>query len=124
MIVHDLSEKVVAGMTPVDLATVDREPDSPVGTFEFHGCKWGVASFTGSPPWEHHSAGDELLHVLHGLSELTVIEGGRRVTRMLEAGAVAVVPRGCWHRNSAPGGVTMVCMTPLEGNSHSWDDPG
>jgi hypothetical protein len=30
---------------------------------------------------------------------------------------------GCWHSNDAPTGVTMLFMTPRDGNSPSWDDP-
>lgn len=123
MICQDLSERVVAGLPRVDLATVTKEPASPLGTFEFHGCTWGVASFVGSPPWECHTGGDELVHVLDGQSELTVIEDGRRLTRTLETGTVAVIPMGCWHRNHASVGVTMIFMTPADGNRISWDDP-
>ena len=123
MIIHDLSEKVIAGMTPVDPAGVDEEPPSAIGTFEFHGCTWGVASFVGSPPWECHTAGEELLHVLGGESELTLLEHGELVTLTLKAGTVAVVPQGCWHRNHAQEGTTMIYMTPTEGNRHSWDQP-
>ena len=31
--------------------------------------------------------------------------------------------KGCWHRNEAPEGVTMLHMTPREGGRHSWVDP-
>ena len=124
MILHDLSRRVLEGIARVDLANADEEPTSPVGTFEVHGCLWGVASFVGTPPWECHDTGDELLHVLEGQSELTVARDGEPTTRVLTAGTVAVVPRGCWHRNHAPDGVTMIYMTPTEGNRHSWDEPG
>jgi mannose-6-phosphate isomerase-like protein (cupin superfamily) len=121
--VYDLSADAVARMTRVDLATVDREPDSLVGPFDFHGCRCGVASFVGQPPWELHNGGDELLHVLAGESELTVLTDGVAETRRLKAGDVAIVPQGCWHRNHAVSGVTMLYMTPREGGRHSWDDP-
>ena len=32
--------------------------------------------------------------------------------RNLRAGDLVVVPKGCWHRNDAPGGVTILFMTP------------
>lgn len=123
MIVHDLSDRVIEGLVRVDLAAAQEEPDSPFGTFDFHGCTWGVASFVGTPPWELHTAGDELLHILDGQSELTLLEDGQAHNRTLGAGTLAVVPRGCWHRNHAPQGVTMIYLTPTEGNNHSWDDP-
>jgi len=123
MIVHDLGAESVARMTPVDLTTAEGEPPSPIGYFDFHGCTCGVGSFSGRPPWELHIAGDELLHILAGESELTVLEPGGPVTRRLVAGDLVVVPQGCWHRNDAPNGVTMLFMTPTEANRHSFGDP-
>ena len=76
MRVYELNAAAVGRMTPVDLATLDREPDSPIGYFDFHGCTCGVASFVGQPPWELHTVGDELLHVLAGESVLTVLRDG------------------------------------------------
>jgi len=122
-VIRDLSTTAVARMTPVDLATVSGPPDSAIEPFEFHGCDCGVASFKGQPPWELHTAGDELIHVLAGGTRLTVRGVGGEVVRQLRPGDLAVVPSGCWHRNDAPGGVTLLFMTPREGNRHSWDDP-
>jgi uncharacterized cupin superfamily protein len=123
MIFHDLSPEAVRRMVRVDLATVTEEPASPIGTFEFHGCTVGVASFSGKPPWELHTEGDELLHILGGESELTVLEDAGPVTRLLRSGDIAVVPQGCWHSGNAPDGVVMLYQTPSAGNRHSWDDP-
>jgi uncharacterized cupin superfamily protein len=123
MIIRDLSSDAVGQMVPVDLATVSEEPPSPIDTFHFHGCTVGVGSFSGRPPWELHTSGDELLHILAGASELTVLEGGGPVTRWLRTGDLAVVPQNCWHSNNAPDGVTVLCMTPSTGNRHSWEYP-
>jgi mannose-6-phosphate isomerase-like protein (cupin superfamily) len=123
MIVHDLGAESVARMTPVDLATAKGEPPSPIGYFDFHDCICGIGSFSGRPPWELHTANDELLHILAGESELTVLEPDGPVTRRLVAGDLVVVPKGCWHSNDAPNGVTMLFMTPKEGNRHSFRDP-
>ncbi len=120
MIVHDLSIDTVNQMVRHDLATVGDEPESAIGEFEFHGCAGGVASFTGQPPWEQHTAGDELLLVLAGSTELTVIS---EATRQLHAGDMASIPSGHWHRNDAPSGVTILHLTPTEGNRHSWQRP-
>ena len=122
MNVFDLSRIAVGAMTRVDLATLTEEPPSPIGTFDFHGCICGVASFTGQPPWEFH-ADDELLHVLDGESELTVLENGAEEKRLLHAGDMVLIPRNRWHRNRAATGVTMLFMTPREGGRHSWSDP-
>ena len=123
MIVHDLSPNAVGNMIPVDLADATEEPPSPIGYFDFHDCLCGVGSFIGRPPWELHTAGDELLHILAGECVLTVREEAGERTRTLSPGDLVIVPRGCWHSNDAPGGVTMLFMTPREGNTHSWDDP-
>jgi mannose-6-phosphate isomerase-like protein (cupin superfamily) len=121
--VYDLSADAVARMARVDLATVDRKPDSLVGPFDFHGCDCGVASFVGQPPWELHNGGDELIHILAGEVELTVLTGLAAETRRLKVGDLAVVPQGRWHRNNAASGVTILFLTPREGGQHSWDDP-
>ena len=123
MINHDLSPEAVRRMVQIDLATVNEEPPSPIGTFEFHDCTVGVGSFSGRPPWEQHTNGDELLHILAGESELTVLEDGGPVSRQLRAGDLVVVPQGCWHSSNASTGVVMLWMTPSAGNRHSWDDP-
>jgi uncharacterized cupin superfamily protein len=123
MIVHDLGVESVEQMVPVDLETTEGEPPSPIGYFDFHGCVCGIGSFRGRPPWELHTAGDELLHILAGESELTVLEPGGASIRRLVAGDLVLVPTGCWHSNNAPEGVTMLFMTPKEANQHSFDDP-
>ena len=84
--VHNLDHESVAKMTQLDLATVDREPESPIGNFSFHGCTGGVAAFKGRPPWEYHGQGDELLFILAGESELTVLEEDSRSIRTLSSG--------------------------------------
>jgi mannose-6-phosphate isomerase-like protein (cupin superfamily) len=123
MRVYDLSPDEVRQMLRVDLSGATEEPASPIGSFEFHGCTGGVGSFVGRPPWERHNGGDELLFILSGSSTLTVHEPGGSVSRVLGVGALAVVPRGTWHSNDAPDGVTMLYLTPSEGNEHSWEDP-
>jgi mannose-6-phosphate isomerase-like protein (cupin superfamily) len=121
--VYDLSPDEVRRMIRVDLAGATEEPASPISAFEFHGCTGGIGSFVGRPPWERHNGGDELLFILSGSSTLTVHEPGGSVSRDLGVGALAVVPRGTWHSNDAPDGVTMLYLTPSERNEHSWDDP-
>jgi len=123
MIVHDLSTDAVSKMMRSDLAGATEEPPSQIEPFDFHGCTCGVASFIGRPPWEFHSSDDELLHVLAGSSQLTVRQEGEELVRTLRAGDLVIIPKGCWHRNEAPEGVTMLHMTPREGGRHSWVDP-
>ena len=121
MNVYELNPAAVSRMARVDIATLDRKPDGAM--FEFHGCDCGVASFVGQPPWERHNGGDELIHILAGECELTVLSDGEEESRLLHVGDVALVPQGCWHRNNAAMGVTLLFMTPREGGENSWDDP-
>jgi len=123
-VVHDLSPEAISRFVRTDLANLTEEPASPINTFEFHGCVAGIGSFIGRPPWELHTQGDELLHILSGESRLTVREGDSETTLDLRAGHLVIVPKGCWHSNDAPRGVTMLYLTPLEGNRHSVGEPG
>jgi mannose-6-phosphate isomerase-like protein (cupin superfamily) len=123
VIVYDLSSNAVRNMARVDLATVGEEPQSPIGHFDFHDCLCGIGSFIGQPPWELHTAGDELLHILDGESDLIVLEGEQERECTLRAGDLVIVPQGCWHSNNAPHGVTMLYLTPRQGNRHSWGYP-
>jgi mannose-6-phosphate isomerase-like protein (cupin superfamily) len=120
---RDLSPEAVGQMLRADLAQATEEPPSAIEKFDFHGCGCGVGAIVGRPPWERHNGGDELLLVLSGSSRLTVLLPDGPFSELLQRGALAVVPRGTWHSNDAPGGVTMLYMTPLEGNEHSWEDP-
>jgi uncharacterized cupin superfamily protein len=125
MNVYDLSREAVEKMVRTDLAGVSEEPSGPIDDFTFNDSTCGIGAFVGQPPWECHTTGDEFLHVLAGETELTTFdENGARTTQTLGAGSVVVVPRGSWHRNTAPSGVTMLYITPNLGNLHSWaDDP-
>jgi mannose-6-phosphate isomerase-like protein (cupin superfamily) len=121
--VLDLDPEAVARMIQADISSVTAEPDGPIEDFSFHGCTGGVAAFRGRPPWEFHGGGDELLFILAGQSELTVVEDGGRTVRTLRPGQLVIVPQRRWHSNNAPNGVTMLWLTPTEGNEHSWDEP-
>ena len=123
VMVYNLDAKSVGKMIQVDLASLDEEPGSTIGHFSFHGCTGGVTAFKGRPPWEFHGQGDELLFILAGESELTVLEKGTCSVRNLSPGQLAIVPQSHWHSNNAPGGVTMLWITPSDGNEHSWDEP-
>jgi mannose-6-phosphate isomerase-like protein (cupin superfamily) len=123
VIIHDLSPETVQGMVQTDLSRATERPPSPIGEFAFHDCRCGIGSFVGCPHWERHNGGDELLLVLSGESNLTVFEEDGPVSRKIGAGTLAIVPQGHWHCNNAPDGVTMLFMTPSEGNEHSSNEP-
>ena len=123
MLVHDLSPDAIRTMLPVDLTTVAEEPMSPIGTFDFNGCTVGIGSFVGSPPWERHDGGDELLHVLAGESRLVIRCPDGDEERILRPGDLVMVPRGCWHSNSTDTGVTLLFLTPSADNEYSTVEP-
>jgi len=78
--------------------------------------------------WEllrrRHPGGDELLHILEGEVDVIVLTDGGPVHEIARAGSVCIVPQGLWHRTHARAAVTLLYMTPAEGNEHSFaEDP-
>jgi len=71
-----------------------------------------AGGFSGQSPWERHSNGDELVHVLAGAALLTLLLDDAKTELDLKAGMIAVVPQGIWHRFDAPDGVTLMTATP------------
>jgi len=89
---------------------------------ELNECAVGAVRFAAMPPWERHPAGDELLHVLDGELELSLLTPDGRIEVALRAGSVFVVPRGLWHRSSPRGAVSLLFVTPTRDGEHSWAD--
>ncbi|MBM4265523.1 MAG: cupin domain-containing protein [Deltaproteobacteria bacterium] len=84
----------------------------------------GVFRFQGRAPWERHPDGDEMILVLDGGGEITVLTDDGPVQAELRPGRLFVCPRGLWHRPVATPSMTALYVTPIEGNEHSWaDDP-
>ncbi len=71
-----------------------------------------AGSFQGRSPWERHRNGDEMVQVLDGAAEVTIVVDGEPTVLSMTKGTVTVVPKGCWHRFDAPDGVTVMTMTP------------
>jgi mannose-6-phosphate isomerase-like protein (cupin superfamily) len=126
MDVIDVSARTLEGLPELDLrsATV-REEGRPEGgeLARFNDCVIGISRFVGQPPWERHPNSDEMLQVVAGHSDLTILSENGPVTLPLDPGSVAIVPRGLWHRNHGVPSVTMMYVTPAEGSEHSWDEP-
>ena len=82
-----------------------------------------AGSFDGESPWERHTKGDELVHILAGETRLTLLsdEGPQELVMM--AGMLTVVPQGTWHRFHAPGGVTVLTVTPQPTDHSTAEDP-
>ena len=84
----------------------------------------GLFSFSGRGPWERHPGGDELIVVLDGAGEVTVLTETGPIRAELKPGSLFVCPRGLWHRPVATPTMTALYITPLHGGEHSWaDDP-
>ncbi len=109
----------------------DRRPDTPaeeedkafatLADLGYGGVFAG--SFDGESPWERHTKGDELVHILAGKTQLTLLSDvGPQVLEMT-AGMLAVVPQGCWHRFHAPGVVTVLTVTPQPSDHSTAEDP-
>jgi len=118
---HDV--RAVLASIPAEALDLSRGDASRI--FErFDRSAVGAVRFCGTPPWERHPGGDELLYVLEGEFELTVLTAERRIEVALPAGSVFVVPRGLWHRSRPRGTVSVLFVTPTEGGEDSWaDDP-
>lgn len=84
----------------------------------------GVFRFSGAAPWERHPDGDELIVVLDGGGEITVLGEDGPICAALRPGTLFVCPRGLWHRPIATPSMTALYVTPLTDSQHSWaDDP-
>jgi quercetin dioxygenase-like cupin family protein len=83
-----------------------------------------VTKFAGLAPWERHPGGDELIVVLEGGGEITVLTDDGPVVAELRPGRLFVCPRGLWHRAHAEPAMTALYVTPIAGGEHSFaEDP-
>lgn len=83
-----------------------------------------VTKFAGLAPWERHPDGDELILVLEGGGDITVLTDEGPVRSELRPGRLFVCPRGLWHRAYAQPAMTALYVTPLAGGEHSFaEDP-
>jgi quercetin dioxygenase-like cupin family protein len=115
--------KVLAGIAASEVTTAEDDAAAFPRLASFNGGAIYVGRFAGPTPWERHRDGDELLHVLEGAVEITVLtDEGPRKTHVT-AGCVFVVPRGLWHRQLALPSVTLLAATPDNSEVSSADDP-
>lgn len=108
-----------------------RRPDSPHADMEghhkslgsFNGAAMVVASFQGQGCWERHPAGEELVQIVDGEAELTMMTDDGPQTMTITKGQLLVVPTGTWHRFTAQEGVTLMAATPQPSDHCYADDP-
>ncbi len=82
-----------------------------------------AAYFSGSSGWERHLKGDEIVQILEGSTRFDIIIGGKVESHRLDAGALLVVPQGCWHRFTSEDGVKVMTATPQPTEHLHVDDP-
>jgi mannose-6-phosphate isomerase-like protein (cupin superfamily) len=71
-----------------------------------------VAKVSGEHVWHVHDHTDEFFLVLDGELHIALREPGGERTVVLERGAVFTVPRGTFHKPSAPGGASILMFEP------------
>jgi quercetin dioxygenase-like cupin family protein len=83
----------------------------------------GVVRFSGKTPWKRHP-GDELLYVVQGTVDVTVLLDSGVQQATLTEGSIFVVPKDRWHRQVPRPVVSLMFVTPVDGTDASWaDDP-
>lgn len=122
------SHDVMAGLRDlpelkVSPSTTEADAMAAIGSFgSFNHCLLGVTRFSGQTPWELHPDADELLYVLEGAVDLTVLTDHGPTSVAVCAGSVFVVPRGLWHRQYARDSTALLFATGA--TDISWaDDP-
>lgn len=80
-----------------------------------------TGTFQGDSAWERHPNGDELVQVLAGRTEITLLTEGGPETHDMTEGMMILVPRSTWHKFHAPESVTVMTMTP-QPTEHSTAD--
>lgn len=79
--------------------------------------------FSGLTPWERHTSSDELVHVLEGKVEITLLADAGPETVTVSAGSIFVVPRGLWHRQLPRPSVLLLTVTPRPTEVSFAEDP-
>jgi quercetin dioxygenase-like cupin family protein len=119
---HDI-ELALAHVTAREVKTAEDDSAAFPRLETFNDGAVYVGRFSGQSPWERHAQGDELLHVLDGCVEVTLLIGATRVVRRVLPGSVVVVPKGVWHRQLALPSVTLLAVTPDFSENSTADEP-
>ena len=118
---HDIRTALSRLSEPGTSGTEARAAFARLDTFNHGGLFLG--RFSGRTPWERHLHGDELLHILDGEVDITVLTEGDPVHATLRAGSVFIVPQGLWHRQLARVPVTVLTATPTPTDHSDAEDP-
>jgi quercetin dioxygenase-like cupin family protein len=107
---------------PPSFVTPDGKASFWIGD-PFNGGMISVGRFSGQSPWERHPDGDELVHVLDGEVEITVLAEAGPLHTTVRAGSVFIVPKGLWHRQLARQSVTEFGATVGQTEHSDAEDP-
>lgn len=108
---HDV-RAALAGLVPGTVGSAEEDAAAFPRLAAFNQGAVYAGSFSGTSPWECHPKADELLYVMDGTVEVTLLQGPLPVKTVVRSGCVLVVPRGVWHRQWAQQGVTLLAVTP------------
>ena len=78
---------------------------------------------SGTSPWERHPDDDELLLILDGHADITVLTDDGPIVAPVKSGCAFIVPRGLWHRHTLHGTVKEFYVTPGRSEHSTADDP-
>jgi quercetin dioxygenase-like cupin family protein len=85
--------------------------------------RFGSGSIGRRSPWERHLEGQELLHVLEGAIEVTLLLESGTITTRLDAGSIFVVPVGVWHAHTPLTPAIEFGATPGRSEHSTAEDP-
>ena len=78
-----------------------------------------ISRFSRHPKWEIHPRDDELLLVIDGEIEITLLLKSERPRNVLGPGMACIVPKGVWHSPVPLGTVTLLSMADYRGTRAS-----
>lgn len=77
----------------------------------------------GTSPWERHPDTDEILYVLEGEVDITVLTDDGPITTKVSSGSLFVVPKGLWHRHEVRTKLKELYVTPGASEMSTAADP-
>lgn len=121
---HHLLSAVDA-MTPMVIGEGTTEEDEAASRATLgwmNNASVGIQRYEGVPPWEIHRDADELLFVVDGEMELTVMGDDGAEIVAVTSGMVVIVPKNRWHRPVAKTMVTLFSATPFTDSDIAFAD--
>src|SRR5580658_4211132 len=119
---HDI-RAALAGVPTGEVKTAEQDAAAFPRLDSFNSGAVHVGRFSGQSPWELHRDADELLHILDGEVEITLLTNDGRFRQIIPAGSIFVVPKGMWHRQVARPHATMLAVTPAHSENSFAEDP-